>query len=179
MATLALTLDQKMETLRGKICELYSIVAELQLLFPGLKFTPDGRMVGDIGEAIGETYYGIDRFRCGNPGTDGAVCGREVQIKTTQGLDVSVKKPKSGDLLLVIKLASDGTWQEKYNGDSERVWKALERQKETRAGEKAISLRRLQLLQAEVEENDRILPKNASVSISAAVGGPYFPKCNI
>ena len=158
MATQALTLDQKMEKLRDKICQLYSIVAELQLLFPGLKFTPDGRMVGDIGEAIGETHYGIDRFRCGNPGTDGVVRGREVQIKTTQGPDVSVKKPKPGDLLLVIKLASDGSWQEKYSGDFERVWKNLEGQKETRAGEKAISLKRLQLLQGEVELNDRILP---------------------
>ena len=34
-----------------KIKELYEISAELERLFPGRHYTPDGHMIGSIGEA--------------------------------------------------------------------------------------------------------------------------------
>ena len=38
--------------LSQKIRELYAITKELELQFPGRKFTPDGQLVGSIGEVL-------------------------------------------------------------------------------------------------------------------------------
>lgn len=143
--------------LAEKIRKIYSVVAELAELFPGRRFTPDGHMVGSLGEAIGAIEYGIKLYpNVGHPAVDGRVGNREVQIKTTQGKEVAVKKPRPGDLLLVLKLNQDGTWEHIYDGDSARVWDELAGQKESRMGEKVISFIRLRRLQVGVSDNDRI-----------------------
>lgn len=145
------------ERLSEKIRKIYEVVAELSALFPGRRFTPDGHMVGSLGEAIAAIDYGVELFpNVGHPAVDGRINGREVQVKTTQGKEVAVKKPRPGDLLLVLKLNQDGTWEHIYDGDSERVWNELNTQKETFMREKVISFIRLKRLQTEVQEKDRI-----------------------
>lgn len=66
------------------IQSIYKIVDELEMMFPGLHFTPDGIMVGSIGEALASFYYGIDLFAASCEGHDGKVGNRLVQIKATQ-----------------------------------------------------------------------------------------------
>lgn len=145
------------DNLGEKIRQIYTVVAELTALFPGRKFTPDGHMVGSLGEAIAAIDYGIELFpNVGHPAVDGRINGREVQVKTTQGKEVAVKKPRPGDLLLVLKLNQNGTWEHIYDGDSERVWNELNTQKETFMREKVISFIRLKKLQTQVQEKDRI-----------------------
>ncbi len=39
---------------------LYRIVDRLEALFPGRKFTPDGHLVGSIGEALAAHMFGLD-----------------------------------------------------------------------------------------------------------------------
>ncbi len=39
---------------------LYDIVDRLEELFPGRKFTPDGHLVGSIGEVIAANLYGLE-----------------------------------------------------------------------------------------------------------------------
>ncbi len=147
------------EKFREKIRQVYSIATDLEKMFPGRKFTPDGHMVGSIGEAIAKIDFGVELFPTHiHPNTDGTINGREVQVKATQGVGVAVKKPRQGDLLLVVKINSDGSWERIYDGDLERVWNALGGQQETYMREKTISLKRLQKLQAEVNKSDRILP---------------------
>lgn len=147
------------EKLGEKIRKIYTVVAELSDLFPNRRFTPDGHMVGSLGEAIAAIDYGVELFpNVGHPAVDGRIGNREVQVKTTQGKNVAVKEPRPGDLLLVIKLNLDGTWERIYDGDSARVWNELNGQKETRAGEKVVSFIRLRKLQPHVLENDRIKP---------------------
>jgi hypothetical protein len=52
-----------MKTNREKIPELlnrrYQIVSELESLFPGKKFTPDGHLVGSLGEVIAAHDYDL------------------------------------------------------------------------------------------------------------------------
>ena len=142
-----------------KIRKIYSVVSELSELFPGRRFTPDGHMVGSIGEAIAAIEYGVELYpNVGHPVVDGRVVGREVQVKTTQGKEVAIKKPGAGNLLLVLKINRDGTWERIYDGDAERVWGELSGQKESRMGEKVISFIRLRKLQKEVSGSDRIKP---------------------
>ena len=48
------------EKVPGLVGELYALVAQLEALFPGRRFTPDGHLVGSIGEVIAAHRYGLD-----------------------------------------------------------------------------------------------------------------------
>ena len=45
--------------LEEKIRELYRITAELEEKYPGRHFTPDGHLVGSIGEVYAAEKYGL------------------------------------------------------------------------------------------------------------------------
>ena len=50
----------------------------------GLKFTLDGNLVGDIGEAVAAELFGIELVQANGTGIDGhAADGRSVQVKAT------------------------------------------------------------------------------------------------
>lgn len=48
-----------------KIKALYAISRELEQLFPGRHYTPDGHMIGSIGEALAASWYGLELFTAG------------------------------------------------------------------------------------------------------------------
>ncbi|MBY5581705.1 DUF6998 domain-containing protein [Rhizobium leguminosarum] len=51
---------------------------------PGLAFTLDGKLVGDIGEAVAAEIFGLNLIPGGGTGIDGvAPDGRSVQVKAT------------------------------------------------------------------------------------------------
>ena len=65
--------------------DLYAIVERLERLFPGRKFTPDGHLVGSIGEALAESAYGLKLLPPSTETHDARTSdGRLVQIKMTQ-----------------------------------------------------------------------------------------------
>ena len=47
------------------IREIYRLVEELELIYPGRKFTPDGHLVGSIGEAFAAEHYGMTLLPAG------------------------------------------------------------------------------------------------------------------
>lgn len=136
------------------LAQIYAAVAELEKMFPGRHFTPDGHMVGSIGEAIAAYHYGINLYAPGTPLFDGRKDAKQIQIKTTQRNSVDLKP--GGGTLLVLKLEQNGDFQEVYNGDSDRVWESLSHRKATKAGEKSISLHQLRALQKEVRDQEKI-----------------------
>ncbi|EJT05004.1 hypothetical protein RCCGE510_11114 [Rhizobium sp. CCGE 510] len=51
---------------------------------PGLSFTLDGKLVGDLGEAVAAELFGLILRPGGGTGIDGhALDGRSVQVKAT------------------------------------------------------------------------------------------------
>ena len=133
------------------IKQIYSAVDGLRKMFPNRRFTPDGRMVGDIGEVIGEYYYGIELHKSStHKGSDGLVNGRHVQIKCTQKEETYLKGDQ--DLFLVIKIYPDGSWKEIYNGDYKRVWDKYKKSK----NDPLVSLKKLSELNKSVREEDKI-----------------------
>lgn len=101
--------------------ELYGIVDELERLFPGRKFTPDGHLVGSIGEVLAAHYYGIDLLKGSSETHDGiSPCGKMVQIKATQGTSVALRSEP--EHLLVLKIHRDGGFEEVYNGYGPVAW---------------------------------------------------------
>jgi len=134
--------------------QIYSAVAGLEQMFPGRHFTPDGHMVGSIGEALASYHYGIELYKPGHPVFDGKKDGKEIQIKATQKHSVAVKP--GGGTLLVLRLEQDGAFEEIYNGNADRVWKSLSHRKLSKAGEISISLKQLRKLQADVQKVEKI-----------------------
>jgi hypothetical protein len=49
---------------------LYELVAELERHFPGRKFTPDGHLVGSLGEVLAAYYYELDLLEASTPKHD-------------------------------------------------------------------------------------------------------------
>lgn len=133
---------------------IYAAVADLEKMFPGRHFTPDGHMVGSLGEAIAEYHYGVKLYKPGSHTYDGEKVGKKIQIKTTQG-DGTYLTTGSGTLL-VFKIEKDGEFEAIYNGDAGRVWAVLADRKETKAGEKMITLKQLRVLNEMVCENEKI-----------------------
>ena len=117
-------------------------------------FTHDGHIVCSIVEIYAQECYGVQLYPPSQQGHDGAWQKREVQIKATQRTSVELKGPS--DLLLVLKINPDGSFEEMYNGDGKRPWQSLAHRRPTRAGEISISLVQLKELNKSVSEKDKI-----------------------
>lgn len=142
------------ERLPRIIMELYRLTNELEKMFPGRHFTPDGHLVGSIGEALAAYYYDLDLLPASSKGEDAKWKGLSVEIKATQGTSIAVRHPP--ELLLVLKLHPDGTWTEIYNGPGDVVWSPLISKKKPSNGQFPVSLNTLRKLMLSISPEQRI-----------------------
>ena len=107
------------------ISDLIKTTGRLNTLFAGRPFTPDGHLVGSIGEVVAEYIYNLDLEPCSNPGFDARTRDRlmTVEIKLTgeRGSSFNFRwngQPGSqtADLLVCLKLDASG-FTEIYNGE--------------------------------------------------------------
>ena len=106
------------------LSDLYVIVARLEEIAPGRKFTPDGHLVGSIGEAVAAYAYGLELLTGSNKAHDArAHDGRLVQIKLTQGKVVALSY--DCEHLLVLQLDRATGFIEVYNGPGAPVWTTI------------------------------------------------------
>lgn len=137
----------------AKIKALYDISHDLEELFPGRHYTPDGHMIGSIGEALAASYYNLELFPASEKTHDAkAPDGRLVQIKATQVNRVALSsEPK---WLLVLKIHKDGTFSEEYNGPGKLAWEHCGKLQKN--GQRPISLAKLRELQTAIPQSDRL-----------------------
>ena len=141
------------ESVAGIIRDLYEVVARLEAKFPGRPFTPDGHLVGSIGEAIAAERYGLELLPPSAEKHDAvAPDGRLVQIKATQRKQIGLYS--CPDWLLVLKLHEDGSAIEVYNGPGATAWDAAGKMQKN--GQRVVSVAKLHRLAAEVVENERL-----------------------
>lgn len=134
--------------------ELYAVVAQFERLFPGRKFTPDGHLVGSIGEVIAKHRYGLKLLANSHQLHD-AECpqGRKIQIKATQGTRVALRgEPEH---LIVLLLDRTGHAHEVFNGPSALVW-ALCGAKRQSNGQSPVSVAALKKLMFQIPNSLRI-----------------------
>lgn len=133
--------------------DLYGVVARLEELFPGRPFTPDGHLVGSIGEVIAAHRYGLTLLNCSAECHDAkSSCGKSVQIKATQGKSIAMRDEPS--YLIVLKLLKTGYCEEVYNGPGALPWRSAGAMQ--RNGQRSISLFTLKKLMAQVPSESRL-----------------------
>jgi hypothetical protein len=126
--------------------KIYEAVAELERDYPRRKFTPDGHMVGSIGEVIAEKKFGLRLLPVGTKGHDAVDHkGRNVQIKLTGGSYVVMND--TCDRLLVMCITPDKKHAEVvYYGDGAPIWQAARRIREDgkrKSAPRAITVKKL------------------------------------
>lgn len=142
------------ERLPELLNDLYKIVAELEAIFPGRHFTPDGHLVGSLGECLVAYHYDLELLPASSIGADAVAKGVKVEIKATLGSRVALRS--CPEHLLVIKLDRDGGFTEIYNGPGTPVWKTVASKPRPSNGQYQISLSRLKGLMNDVPEQERL-----------------------
>ena len=143
------------------LSDLYKIVAELEEMFPGRHFTPDGHLVGSLGECLAAYHYDLALLPASNKGSDAVGNGVNVEIKATQGSRIALRS--CPEHLLVIKLDQEGGFSEIYNGPGEPVWKTVASKPRPSNGQYQVSLSRLEPLMQNIPAAERIrmvIPNN-------------------
>ena len=128
------------------VAEIYRAVALLEQMYPGRKFTPDGHLVGSIGEVIAAEALGLTLYPASHPGHDAHDGqGGKVQIKMTAGHSVAMYAVC--DRLVVLKVVSPEEAEIVYDGPGEPAWSMAG--KIAKNGQRVVRLTRLRALAAE------------------------------
>jgi hypothetical protein len=107
-----------MRSLAELIADLYKIVEDLSKKYPGRKFTPDGHLMGSIGEAVAKEVYGVKLVSASTKDHDGFLNGKTVQIKLTAGIKIQTTHTSDyADKLIVLRLNKETGFTEKFAGD--------------------------------------------------------------
>jgi hypothetical protein len=132
---------------------LYTLVGELEAHFPGRKFTPDGHLVGSLGEVLAAYHYDLELLAASTEKHDARTAdGRLVQIKATQGKIVALRSEP--DHLLVLILRRDGSVEEAFNGPGAIAWERVGPPQKN--GQRPLSVSVLRKLMRDVPEPARL-----------------------
>src|SRR5207245_9722658 len=108
------------DTLPNVVKRLYDLVAELERSFPDRPFTPDGHLVGSLGEVLASHYYHLKLPPLHR------MPRRTNARRTTRASQSHPRKNvalrSQPDHLLVLLLQKDGTIGEIYNGPGTTAW---------------------------------------------------------
>lgn len=127
------------------VAAIYQAVSQLEAAYPGRKFTPDGHLVGSIGEVIAAEALGLTLHSASHPSHDAFDAdGGNVQIKMTAGRSVSLYA--TCERLVVLKVVSPAEAEIIYDGPGEPAWAMAGRMQKN--GQRTVSLAKLVALKA-------------------------------
>ena len=128
------------------VADIYRAVAQLEQAYPGRKFTPDGHLVGSLGEVIAAEALGLILYpasHAGHDAHDGK--GGDVQIKMTAGHSVAMYAECIR--LVVLKVLSPEEVEIVYDGPGAPDWSADG--KVAKNGQRVVRLSKLRILAEE------------------------------
>ncbi len=103
------------------VARIYEAVTMLERQYPGRKFTPDGHLVGSIGEVVAAEALGLTLCGMSEPGYDAVDReGRKVQIKMTAGQSIAMYA--DCDRLVVLRVVSPQDAEIIYDGAGSLAW---------------------------------------------------------
>ena len=142
------------------LASLYCVVDRLEKLFPGRKFTPDGHLVGSIGEAVAARMFDLRLLAASTSEHDATTAdGRiPVQIKLTQGKRGVALRAKPKHLLVLRLDPADLAVEVVYNGRGHAPWSAAGKMQKN--GQRSISLSKLRAMNGGVPDPERLPSRN-------------------
>jgi len=143
-----------MKDTKKLVCKMYEITKALKQLHEHRNFTPDGILVGSLGEVLAEYHYGLKPLPPATPLHDCKKGKKLIQIKTTQRESIQIGD--NCDYLLALKLNEDGTVEEWYNGPGQRVWDRVKDKKRPKNGLYSVRLNVLRKMMENVPVKQRL-----------------------
>ena len=128
--------------LPAQVAAIYRATRELEALYPQRKFTPDGHLVGSIGEVVAAEALGLTLHPSSYPGHDAYDDNGDVQIKMTAGKSVAMCA--TCIRLVVLRIASPEEAEIVYDGPGEPAWSCAG--KLGKNGQRVVSLAKLRAL---------------------------------
>lgn len=130
------------------IARIYKAVAELEAAYPGRKFSPDGHLLGSLGEVIAARAFGLTLYPMSHRGHDAHDINGDVQIKMTARNSIAMYEPC--DRLVVLRVVSPEEAEIVYDGPGGPAWeKAGKRQKN---GQRRVSLESLRSIKTRAKD---------------------------
>lgn len=163
-------------TLDENIKQLFEIISDLKNNFPNKEFTLDGRLVGDIGEILVQENYDVQLYNKQEKTHDGYDSyKRKIQIKATfkDKLSFPCNKKDVPDYFIGIKIHTNGSYEEIYNGKGAAIWELVKNRAKTKNSSFQISLPSLKKLNDKVDIFDKIEEKNNKVNIDSIASSMY------
>jgi hypothetical protein len=96
------------------VTAIYRAVDELENRYPSRKFTPDGHLVGSIGEVVAAEALGLTLRPMSHPGHDAYDANGDAQIKMTAGKSVAMYTESTR--LVVLRIVSPEEAEVVYDG---------------------------------------------------------------
>jgi Family of unknown function (DUF6998) len=134
----------KRVSLPEPVARIYKATADLEALYPDRKFTPDGHLVGSIGEVIAAETLGLTLYPMSRRGHDAYDANGAVQIKMTAGTSVAMYA--TCDRLVVLRVVSPEEAEIVYDGPGQPAWENAG--KKGKNGQRRVSLSRLRAIAA-------------------------------
>jgi hypothetical protein len=128
-----------LNSLPEPVAKIYEAVAEMESRYPFRNFTPDGHMVGSIGEVVAADALGLTLYAMSKPGHDAFDANGDVQIKMTAANSISMYD--ACDRLVVLKVVSPHQAEIVYDGDGRIAWEHAG--KMAKNGQRSIRLSKL------------------------------------
>jgi hypothetical protein len=154
--------SSQFEKAQKLIATIYGAVGELEKLFEGRHFTPDGILVGSLGEVMAEIEYKIKLLPPNTPRHDAIEMdsNRLVQIKTNQGEAAYLHEEP--DYFIALKLLSDGKVEEIYNGPGKPAWELALEVQPSRDGYRAIRHTKLKKAMKHISLSEKIQKRTSA-----------------
>jgi len=128
------------------IADIYRAVRELEKTYPERKFTPDGHLLGSIGEVIAKEAFGFELLGMSARTYDAKCKNRgDVQVKITAGKSVALRN--TCNHLIVLQIDSLETATVVYDGPGKIAWENAGKLNPSN-GQRQISLAKLRKLSA-------------------------------
>lgn len=110
-----------LEAVKHIVATLFSAQNALRELAPDYKWAGMGNLLGDYGELVCVTHYGLTKAPAGADGYDATTKdGKTVQIKTNHSA-ASIGFRGNADLMLVIHVDTNGDFHELFYGNFQVV----------------------------------------------------------
>ena len=133
--------------------DLYAATDRLELLFPGRKFTPDGHLVGSIGEVIAAYMFNLDLLPGSSLAHDAkAADGRRIEIKLTQGNAIAIRHQP--EHLIALRRVMGEKVEVVFNGPGDMPWEAAGEMGSN--GQRRLGIARLRSLDQAVPDEQKL-----------------------